>query len=155
MNFDCYSSVWEPHLENITLPRVKSLTFIPGHEFLKKKKQIKKQQTKQSMATFGWLSQRWVTVLKGERRYPEPPRCLPTQTRRTRPNSPPQSFASSRIAKEEGGAGGSWEGLMRVWTGRRRDTPAPWRSLRQLISSLTMIAPVKITAKIHGQPGTG
>lgn len=63
------------------------------------------------MATFGWLSQRWVTVLKGERRYPEPPRCLPTQTLRTRPNSPPQSFASSRIAKEEGGAGGQLRGL--------------------------------------------
>lgn len=57
------------------------------------------------------------------------------------------------IYRERGEGGG--EGSMRVWTGWRRDTPAPWRSLRQLIFSLTVIAPVKITAKIHSQAGTG
>lgn len=41
--------------------------------------------------------------------------------------------------------------VVRVCTGWRRDIPAPWRSLRQLISSLTMIVPVKINAKIHRQ----
>lgn len=50
---------------------------------------------------------------------------------------------------------GGGEGSMKVWTGWRRDTPAPWRSLRQLIFSLTVIVPVKITAKIHSQSGTG
>lgn len=50
---------------------------------------------------------------------------------------------------------GGGEDLMKVWTGWRRDTPAPWRSLRQLIFSLTVIVPVKITAKIHSQSGTG
>lgn len=75
---------------------------------------------------------------------------LPTQTLRPTKQSP--TIPCSKQGRERRGGG---EGLMRVWTGWRRDTPAPWRSLRQLIFSLTMIAPVKITAKIHSQPGTG
>lgn len=68
-----------------------------------------------------------------------------------KPQSKPAVPHNPLLWPGRGGGGG----LMRVKAGRRRDTPAPWRSLRQLICSLTMIAPVKITAKIHSQPGTG
>lgn len=105
------------------------------------------------MATCVPWSSKGSDGLEGGRWYPEP--WGPCQHKpNAQPNSPPQSFAPSRVGRG-GWRWGGGEGLMKVWTGRRRDTPAPWRSLRQLIFALTMIAPVKITAKIHSQPGTG